>query len=91
MTSKNITDQVGLFLGWTVQADYSNTGKICARSTLGEGVRIYFPDAGVKGSIDWCIASCLQFMPEDCISAEELQTHLDILLAKYAPQQTATT
>lgn len=78
------------FYYWTGQPDLSDLNKVSNQTILDFGVRGYFPDYKKEGSIDWCIASCLCYRPEDRITAEALQPHLESLLAKHTPQQTET-
>lgn len=40
---------------------------------LAAAVEHFFPQNNIEGSIDWCIARCLEYKPEDRIIAEQLQ------------------
>lgn len=61
---------------WNEQVS-GNRNKVCNQSALKKAIEKYFPDCVKEGSLDWCIAQCLAFKPEDRISAKELQPHLE--------------
>lgn len=68
---------------WNEQTE-GNFGKVCNESELAATIDLLFPDhKKFEGSVDWCIARCLEYDPKDRISAEELQTHLEKILADY--------
>lgn len=65
------------FDNWNGQADNSAFYRVCDQVGLASAIDTFFPDNKTEGSLDWCIAQCLQFNPEDRISAEALQPHLE--------------
>lgn len=67
------------FEDWTEQLS-GKPFKIVMTHGFEEAINRYFPENKVEGTIDWCIAQCLQYDAADRISAEELQPHLEKLL-----------
>lgn len=67
------------FEDWTEQLS-GNPFKIVMTYEFSDAINKCFPENQSVGTIDWCIAQCLQYKPEDRISAEELQPHLEKLL-----------
>lgn len=63
---------------WTGQMD-GYWGAVCNKYGLKAVIANIFPKYQSEGTVDWCIARCLEFFPEDRISAEELQPYLDKL------------
>ena len=47
----------------------------------------YFPDNKSGGSIDWCIAQCLKYNPENRVSAVNLQPHLEAILESHLAKE----
>lgn len=69
------------FEQWTEQKDL-NLHKIKDPDQLNGVIEVLFPEHKTIGTIDWCIAQCLQYKPEDRITAKDLQHHLGILLSQ---------
>lgn len=64
------------FKKWTAQNSLEDMSNVTDPEKLKAAIDEYFPKNTEKGSIDWCIAQCLQYKPEKRLKAEELKTHL---------------
>lgn len=73
-----------LFRGWEFDActdqDETISENVLDREFLERAMNRIFPDNKIVGTIDWCIAQCLQYDQEDRITAEELIPYFEELL-----------
>lgn len=75
------------FYNWTGQLKKETLHKICDSKILEGGIVEHFGEHPEIGSIEWCITRCLEYDPNERITAEQLQYFLKKLLKKHAPKQ----